>query len=192
MSRYNKKNFFGRGNKPVSDTTSSTAAASTSSSAPAATNSDSRFPKKKILRVFCPILVLIAVTLVLSQTLFNTGGFPGGVEFTVLSSDEIPRTIEKDVIPEYRDLERALACLVDGKVYVIVTRGEKPTAGYGLSVEKITLEKSKTGTNLTVTSLFTEPPTDKTVSRIITYPYCVAVTDLTSLPDSIELNVRYA
>lgn len=136
--------------------------------------------------------MLVTVTLVFSQTLFNTGGFPGGVEFTVLSSADIPRTIEKDVIPEYRDLERALACLVDDKIYVVVTRGEKPTAGYDLSIEKITLDKSKTGTNLTVTALFTEPPADKTVSRIITYPYCIAVTDLTSLPDSIELNVRYA
>ena len=43
-----------------------------------------------------------------------------------------------------------------------------------------------------VTALFTEPPEGETVSRIITYPYAVASTDLEALPDTIELNVRYA
>lgn len=40
------------------------------------------------------------------------------------------------MIPEYRELERALGCLIDGKVYVIVTRGEKPTAGYEVSIDQ--------------------------------------------------------
>ena len=120
-------------------------------------------------------------------------GIGGGktVKYTQLPKDKIPRTIEKDVIPEYRDLERALGCLVDGKVYVVVTRGEKPTAGYDLSIEKMKLEKSKDGSNLAVTALFTEPASDTAVSQIITYPYVVAETDLETLPDTIELIARY-
>lgn len=181
MSEYTKRRIFNR--KPKAVVVSDTAVGT----APAAAT---KFSTKKFFRISCAAIILLAVALILSQTLFDST--IGGVEFTVLSAEEIPRTIEKDVIPEYRDLERALGCLVDGKVYVVVTRGEKPTAGYELSIEKMTLEKTKNGSNLTVTALFTEPPADKSVSRIITYPYSVAVTELEALPDSIELNVRYA
>lgn len=182
MSEYTKHKMFNR--KPKAVVVSDTAVGT----APTATAT--KFSKKKFFSISCAAIILLAVALILSQTLFDSA--LGGVEFTVLSAEEIPRTIEKDVIPEYRDLERALGCLVDGKVYVVVTRGEKPTAGYELSIEKMTLEKTKNGSNLTVTALFTEPPAEKSVSRIITYPYSVAVTELEALPDSIELNVRYA
>lgn len=141
-------------------------------------------------------LGIIALAGALAFGAVNTGfmGIGGGktVKFTQLPKDKIPRTIEKDVIPEYRDLERALGCLVDGKVYVVVTRGEKPTAGYDLSIEKMKLEKTKEGTNLAVTALFTEPDADMTVSKIITYPYVVAETGLEALPDTIELIARYS
>ena len=141
-------------------------------------------------------LGIIALAGALAFGAVSTGfmGIGGGktVKFTQLPKDKIPRTIEKDVIPEYRDLERALGCLVDGKVYVVVTRGEKPTAGYDLSIEKMKLEKTKEGTNLAVTALFTEPDADTTVSKIITYPYVVAETDLEALPDTIELIARYS
>lgn len=120
-------------------------------------------------------------------------GITGGktVEFKQLASDKVPQSIEKDVIPEYRELERALGCLVDGKVYVVVTRGEKPTAGYDLSIEKMKLEKTDDGQNLVVTALFTEPPEGESVAQIITYPCQIAVTELTALPDTIELRSRF-
>lgn len=120
-------------------------------------------------------------------------GITGGktAEFRQLASDQVPQSIEKDVIPEYRELERALGCLVDGKVYVVVTRGEKPTAGYDLSIEKMKLEKTDDGKNLVVTALFTEPQEGESVSQIITYPYKVAETELTELPDTIELRTRF-
>lgn len=121
------------------------------------------------------------------------GGLTGGktIEFQSLTAEEIPRAIEKDVIPEYRDMERALGCLVDGRVYVVVTRGEKPTAGYDLSIEKMKLEKTDDGQNLVVTALFTEPPEGESVAQIITYPCQIAVTELTALPDTIELRTRF-
>ena len=39
--------------------------------------------------------------------------------------------------------------------------------------------------------MFTEPAADTAVSQIITYPYVVAETELETLPDTIELIVRY-
>ena len=69
----------------------------------------------------------------------------GECQLHTTDAKDIPRAIEKDVIPEYRELERALGCVVDGKVYIVVTRGEKPTAGYDLSIEKVNLEKTGDG-----------------------------------------------
>ncbi len=148
--------------------------------------------KKAIIAIVC-VLVLAAIAFILvSSGIAGRILGSGNVSFTPLDAKDIPRAIEKDVIPEYRELERALGCVVDGKVYIVVTRGEKPTAGYDLSIEKVNLEKTGDGSNLVVTAKFTDPPQGKTVSRVITYPYEVASTDLKGLPDTIELNVRYA
>ncbi|MCI8608625.1 MAG: protease complex subunit PrcB family protein [Firmicutes bacterium] len=151
-----------------------------------------KLPWKRIVVVVLVLAILLgAAYLILGQGFLS--GVTGGkhVEFTNLEEDKVPQTIVKDVIPEYRDLERALGCLVDGKVYVIVTRGEKPTAGYGVTIEKMRLEKTDQGENLVVTALFTEPEEGKAVSQVITYPYQVAETELTTLPATIELRTRF-
>ncbi len=136
-------------------------------------------------------IIFIAVWLILGQGLVGSLGEGKKIEFTQLSKDKIPQSIESEVIPEYRDLERALGCFVDGKVYVVVTRGEKPTAGYEVSIEEMRLEKTNKGTNLKVYSLFKEPVKGVAVAQMSTYPYSVAATKLTTLPDTIELIVKY-
>lgn len=150
-------------------------------------------PSRKTVIITAAVVAAAAVAwFVFGQGLL--GGVGGGkkVEFKQLAADEVPKSIETDVIPEYRELERALGCLIDGKVYVIVTRGEKPTAGYEVAIDKMTLEKTKAGTNMKVHATFTEPQEGVAVSQVVTYPYAVASTDLTSLPDTIELIVKYA
>lgn len=150
-----------------------------------------RFPKKAMIWILVVAVAAVGIYFLLGQGLFD--GITGGknVEFKQLANDKIPQTIEKDVIPEYRELERALGCLVDGKVYVIVTRGEKPTAGYDLKIEKIQVEKTDRGLNMVVTALFKEPEEGKAVSQVVTYPYKVAETDLTELPNTIELKTIF-
>ncbi len=156
--------------------------------------------KKKLLRkpsrktCICFLIVLLLILLVYLFCFRDLIGLISGtqnIDFVSLNEDAVPQTIIKDVIPEYRELERALGCVADGKVYVIVTRGEKPTAGYDLAIEKVQLEKTNQGSNMVVTALFKEPAAGETVSRIITYPYAVAKTDLEGLPDTIELNIKY-
>ena len=181
MTEYTKKKFFRK---------SASSKASAPSGSDAAASSGSK--KKPLIIACCIVCAALAAYLAFGQELLGIFSGTGNVKFTCLTEEKIPRTIEKDVIPEYRDLERALGCLVDGKVYIVVTRGEKPTAGYDLSIEKVNLEKTGDGSNLVVTAKFTDPPQGKTVSRVITYPYEVASTDLKGLPDTIELNVRYA
>jgi len=146
-----------------------------------------KMPAKLIFVLGMAIILALLLSFLSSQGIIQklTSGTP--VEFKVLEKDYIPKAIESEVIPEYRDLERALGCLMDGKVYVIVTRGEKPTAGFDLSIEEMRLEKTEKGNKLVVTALFKEPAADEAVAQVITYPYKVAETELTSLPDSIEL-----
>lgn len=151
-----------------------------------------RKPKKKTLGIVGIAALIGALAYMVSGSGLIEMGGGRTVEFTQLTKDEIPQAIETDVIPEYRDLERALGCLVDGKVYVVVTRGEKPTAGYDLQIEKMKLEKKDGKTNLVVSAVFSDPPAGTTVSQIITYPYVSAITELEVLPDTIELSVKYA
>jgi flagellar basal body-associated protein FliL len=85
-----------------------------------------RKPSKKILIIIA--IIIIAVAAIVVGLYFFEGDEK--VDYRVLSETEIPQQIANQVIPEYRALERALACVVDDKVYVIATRGEKPTSGY--------------------------------------------------------------
>lgn len=148
-------------------------------------------PKKRILGILGIAALLGAFSYMAASNNLIEIGSGKAVEFTKLTKEEIPQAIETEVIPEYRDLERALGCIIDGKVYVIVTRGEKPTAGYDLAIEKMRLEKRDGTTNLVVSALFTDPPAGTAVSQIITYPYVVALAELEALPDTIELSVKY-
>jgi len=113
------------------------------------------------------------------------------VNFAEVKESRIPADISSNVIPEYRTLERALACIVDDDVYVIVTRGEKPSSGFGVSIDRMTLEKKDDKTNLIVYALFDDPDKETAISQIITYPLSVVKTDLESLPDTIELRIQY-
>lgn len=148
-----------------------------------------KMPSRKALLIAGTIILLAAALwLVFGQGLVGERQ----VDFTQLSKDQLPKSIETEVIPEYRELERALGCLIDGRVYVIVTRGEKPTAGYEASIENIAIEKTDGGNNMKVYAKFTDPSEGTAVSQIVTYPYVVAKTELTSLPDTVELVVKYA
>lgn len=113
------------------------------------------------------------------------------VNFRVLNEGEIPQQIASQVIPEYRQLERALACMVDGKVYVIATRGEKPTSGYELSIERMTLDEQDEVTTLVVYVRFVDPEPGMALTQVLTYPLQVAETELSKLPGQIQLKVQY-
>ncbi len=113
------------------------------------------------------------------------------VDFRVLGETEIPQQIASQVIPEYRQLERALASVVDGKVYVVATRGEKPTSGYEIEMDKMILEEADDVTTLVVFVKFRDPQPGMSLTQALTYPLLVAETELTELPDQIQLKVQY-
>lgn len=142
----------------------------------------------KKLAVFLVSLAVIGFVVV-----FGTGFLHGdeAVEFRTLQENEIPQEIVSQVIPEYRGLERALACMVDGKVYVMVSRGEKPTSGFDIAVDKIVMEEKEGESCIAVYANFTDPEPGVALTQILTYPLQVVETGLTAMPDRIELRVQY-
>lgn len=151
-------------------------------------NFNFKFPSlKQTLKILLIVAVIIGVILCLKY--FIKGD--DGVKFNILSEEEIPQKIALEVLPEYQQLERALACYIDDKVYVIATRGEKPTGGYNIEIDNIRLIKEEENSKLVVYTIFTDPKPGSMVTQVITYPHQIAETNLKSLPNEIELKVQY-
>ena len=145
------------------------------------------FSKKKMIASAVLAVLIIGAILIYF-------GAPGGerpVRFNEVKENQIPTDITADVIPEYKIFERALACRVGDDIYVLVTRGEKPSSGFDVSVDKMTVEETDGKKNLIVYALFEDPQKETAISQILTYPLCIVKTDLTTLPDTIELRIKY-
>ena len=114
------------------------------------------------------------------------------VPFEVLSEEKmIPQKIQ-EILPRYKNLERALACKVDDGIYIIATRGEKPTGGYTIEIDRIEkVKEDEDKIKIVVYTTFEDPKPGDIVTQAITYPYVVVKTDLKQLPDKIELKVKY-
>lgn len=143
--------------------------------------------KKTAIKVAMAVIIII---LLIGAIVFMFSG-EKKVDYTVLGDKEIPQDIVSQVIPEYRQLERALACVVDGKVYVVASRGEKPTSGYEITIDKMAVSEKDGTKTLVVYTKFKDPSAGKALTQAITYPIQVAETNLSDLPDQIELKVQY-
>ena len=144
--------------------------------------------KKKTILISIAVIAIVAVGIIFIPAI-GAGEKPVG--FKSVKADNIPKTLEEDVIPEYKDLERALACVVGDDIYVIVSRGEKPTSGFSVKVNRMTIEENDGKSNLIVYALFKDPEKATSISQIITYPLTVVKTELTKLPNTIELRIEY-
>ncbi|QEK11482.1 protease complex subunit PrcB family protein [Crassaminicella thermophila] len=141
---------------------------------------------KKILIILIVIMVIIAAVYAVKYFVKDDDN----VSFEVLSEEMIPQKIQ-DILPRYKTLERALACKIDGEIYVIVTRGEKPTGGYTVEIDRIELVDEDNKTRMVVYTTFEDPKPGDIVTQVITYPYVAVKTELKELPDKIELKVKY-
>lgn len=147
-----------------------------------------RKPGKKSIIIIAVILAAVIAAGVIAVNLLKG---EKAVEFKTLNDNQIPQDIFSQVIPEYRSLERALACVVDDKIYVVVTRGEKPTSGFEVDIDKMAIEEKNGKTNLVVYADFKDPEKGKALAQVLTYPVKVAETNLKNLPDEIELRIQY-
>lgn len=147
-----------------------------------------RVNKKKMVLIVVAIFIISVVALI-AVPRFISG--EENVAFKEVEEGKVPSEISSEVLPEYRTLERALACIVNDDVYVIVTRGEKPSSGFGVSIDKMMIEEENDNKNLIVYAKFDDPDKETPISQIITYPTCIVKTELSYLPDNIELRIQY-
>lgn len=139
-------------------------------------------------------LIALGAAIVLLAGLLVAIGINSGeakLNFVALEEAKIPQAIVTDVIPEYRELERALACKVDDKIYVIVTRGEKPTTGFEVAIDRMSLKQEDEKSKLIVYAKFADPAKGASNAQVLSYPYAVAEVEIRGLPDMIELQVQY-
>ncbi|MGV8146120.1 MAG: protease complex subunit PrcB family protein [Alkaliphilus sp.] len=147
-----------------------------------------RFPSIKWKQfILITAILLISFTLVKIIPNFFSGG-DQEVSFVVLDNNEIPERVMQ-IFPRYKMLERALATEIEEEIYVIVTRGEKSTGGYTVSIESIYLVEENEVRKLIVNATFKEPDDDELVAQVITHPFVVVKTNLRELPDVIDLQI---
>lgn len=134
------------------------------------------------------ILGAVLVALVIG---FGIYGGNDQVEFEDIKTKNMPRELEAEIIPGYRNLERALACKVGDEIYVLAMRGEKPTSGYEIQITELQLKTEKQKTKLVVYADFADPAKPENMVQVKSYPVSVVRAQLSGLPDTIELISRY-
>jgi hypothetical protein len=140
------------------------------------------------------ILTVIALIIFIAALLYFFRYFKGkgakNVEFDKIETENIPAQIN-EVLPNYRVKEKALVCRINDEIFVVVTRGEKNSAGYDVAIKKITLGTVDGQKVLTVYAEYTDPKPGDVTAQILTYPYVVVKTDLTELPEKVVLEKDY-
>jgi len=99
--------------------------------------------------------------------------------------DQLPAEIEL-WIEQSKERFAAQALEHEEILYLLVTYGEKPTAGYAVEITEIKEDEDK----VVVTVHFTEPAEDEMVAQVITYPFDLAMIDDPGLP--VEFNATGA
>lgn len=102
---------------------------------------------------------------------------PDPVELERIPTSSIPPVVAEwvDSVKERQGLHRLNH---DGRTWVMVAWGEKPTGGYEVTIE----EAERTATGVIVFSVdLSSPEPDALVSQVITYPY-----DLVAIPETTD------
>ncbi|WP_312832117.1 protease complex subunit PrcB family protein [Sedimentibacter saalensis] len=140
------------------------------------------------------IVTAVAIVVFIAAILFFFRYFRGkgaqDVNFESIEPENIPRQIS-EVLPNYRMKEKALVCRINDEIYVVVTRGEKSTAGYDVEIDKLTLSNEEGEQVLTVYAEYTDPKPGDVTAQILTYPFTVVKTDMTELPQKVILEKEY-
>ena len=121
------------------------------------------------------VLVMLICGFIFIPDIFKENSKP--VDYTMVQREAMPDKI-LGMMDKYTDEERALAVKLDGKVYVIVTRGNSNE--HGIEMDKIVIAKEEDKDIMKVRATYKE--------KEKSYPYIVVETNLKDLPDKIELS----
>ncbi len=140
------------------------------------------------------IITIVAIVVFIAALLFFFTYIRGkdaeNVGFESINPENMPRQIS-EVLPNYRMKEKALVAKVNDEIYVVVTRGEKSTAGYEVKIDKLTLTEENGENILTVYAEYTDPKPGDVTAQILTYPFAVVRTELEELPQKVILEKEY-
>ncbi|WP_313345000.1 protease complex subunit PrcB family protein [Sedimentibacter sp.] len=140
------------------------------------------------------IITIVAIIVFIAALLFFFRYIRGrdaeNVGFDSIKPEDMPRQIT-EVLPNYRMKEKALVAKVNDEIYVVVTRGEKNTAGYEVEIDKLTLTEENGEKILTVYAEYTDPKPGDVTAQILTYPFAVVRTELKELPQKVILEKQY-
>lgn len=108
------------------------------------------------------------------------------VVFESLGINKAPEGLQT-VIDSSKSTQNAMLLEDQGKYWVFLARGLKPTGGYAVKVADITTESMGGGKQrLRVLYRYTDPSPDQFVTQVMTYPTdLVLVKGLKSKPDDI-------
>lgn len=140
------------------------------------------------------IVTIVAIIVFIAALLFFFRYFRGkGAEkvgFETIEPENMPKQIT-EVLPNYRTKEKALVAKINDEIYVVVTRGEKNTAGYEVEIDKLTLTEENGEKTLTVYAKYKDPKPGDVTAQILTYPFTVVKTDMEELPQKVVLEREY-
>lgn len=142
------------------------------------------------MKKYIGIIAVVVLVIALIYLFRFAKGKPKSIDFTVVEEDKIPAQIS-EILPNYRMKEKALVCKVNDEIYVVVTRGEKSSAGYGVDIKKILLETVENEQTVRVIAQFIDPKPGDIQAQVLTYPYIVVKTNLKELPQKVILDKEY-
>lgn len=121
----------------------------------------------------------------------DTGPAPksGDINFSIIDPAGAPGKIV-DLVNRLKTSESATLAEADGGTYVLVTRGEQPTGGFDVKIEKVTQSVSDRKGFATVRVFFTEPKPGQAVSQGITYPLALVKLDTGKKPDEVTFIIQ--
>ena len=140
-------------------------------------------------RIISIIAIIVFIALLFFFRYFRGKGVQN-VSFDNINPEDIPRQIT-EVLPNYRMKEKALVCRINDEIFVVVTRGEKNTAGYEVRIDKITLSNVDGEGVLTVYAEYKDPKPGDVTAQVLTYPFAVVKTELEELPQKVVLEKSY-
>lgn len=135
------------------------------------------------------LIFLVIIGSVLAPKILKQGDQE--VKYKIVLKKDIPPKI-KEMLPTYIMEERALSCKYEEDVYIVVTRGEKKSRGYGVEIEKI-IEENHTGDkfDIRVFVKFKDPNPNEVLPQEYSYPYIIVRTKLKNIPERIYMETRY-
>lgn len=106
------------------------------------------------------------------------------VSFTVLALSAAPQGL-RDLAGQNREKATATGIELEGNVYLLVTRGVKPTGGYNVEITSVTQETRAGRTVIVATVKYTDPKPGQMVTQVITYPMTAAKLNLKAIPHGL-------